>query len=307
MKLKTLTAVVALFAVAVIVIRCGKKEQTAFELSAADFLPDSFDAAGLTKSSETRVFPDTALWEYIDGGAEQYLAYNVAEVGTADYTSDEAEITVDIYMFDNANDAFGLYSMKRPEDPTTVPLGVDGFSTLSGITFVEGVFVVDVIGFDESPQAITAVTAAADELDGMLPGTRKPPVEFSLFPGGEEVLPGDKYYRESFLGRSFLRDIFTREYPIGGDTVVLFLSHKDPGPTLLAWSEEASRNENIQIVDPSLPFDDGKAFITQDSLNEPVIAGIDKNYLVGMVGYQDEFKDFLVKWLKSFPKGEPHL
>ena len=58
-------------------IGCKKKSANAFPASGA--------VAGWEKTGNTRTFAAADLWQYIDGGAEQYVNAGVVNVLTSDY------------------------------------------------------------------------------------------------------------------------------------------------------------------------------------------------------------------------------
>jgi len=70
------------------------------------------------KAVEKDVFYNRkTLYDYMDGGAEMYLAYNFQRVFTRRYQGPEDnEITLDVYDMGSSPEAFGIFSCDR-EDP----------------------------------------------------------------------------------------------------------------------------------------------------------------------------------------------
>jgi hypothetical protein len=57
------------------------------------------------------------LYQYINGGAELYLAFDFQQVFVRRHIgSDNTEIILDIYDMGNADDAFGLFSVEREDE-----------------------------------------------------------------------------------------------------------------------------------------------------------------------------------------------
>ncbi len=57
------------------------------------------------------------LYQYINGGAELYLAFDFQQVFVRRYIgSDNTEIILDIYDMGNADDAFGIFSVEREDE-----------------------------------------------------------------------------------------------------------------------------------------------------------------------------------------------
>ncbi len=291
----------AFVAVALIVIGCNSNHDLGEDISAGRFLTTSLGHTHLNRVSDVRLFVDTSLGEYMDGGAEQYLACNFKELATADYNSGGSSITIDIFEFDSAVDAFGLYSLIRPSHPTTVEYGIEGFASTSNIRFVKGPFVVSVTGYDDGETTVDALVTAAKYLSDRLPGAVAEPPGFEQLPSANAIAASDRYIAHNFLGKEFLTGVYTRLYVIDSDTLRLFITRMNTGQSLLAWSKEAEADNNLQLAPQDLPFDDGKAFITVDSRRGRIIAGIHHDYLVGIVGYRDSDRPLLADWLKSLP------
>ena len=278
---------------------CGGSD-TGERVEPADFLAEKFEAAGLDRVTPVRVFPDTALWEYINGAAEQYLRYDVREVATADYEGEDIELTLEIYQFNRAIDAFGLYSQQRPGNPTTVNYGIEGHASGALFRFVKGTFVVNVQGYDNSTGTVSALRSLAGTLDGKLPGATALPPLFEQLPSDSALAASETFYREGFPVRPSLTGVYARRYELRADTITCFLIEERPGPQLLQWGEEVSAGNRLEIVPPEIPFADGKAILT-DGDGRAVIAGIRGPYLVGIVGYSKDHEAFLKGWLERLP------
>jgi uncharacterized protein (DUF934 family) len=178
---------------------------------------------------------------------------------------------------------------------------VEGFVSAASLSFVKGVFVVNLIGYDESDATNHALAQAAQELNKLIPGTTDRPDAFDLFPEDKALCATDRYFAESFLGIGFLTHVFSQRYLLDADTITLFLSQDEPGAELLEWSKHAAESGKIDLVASDFPFDDGRGFITYDAYYGKIIAGLRKGKLVGMVGYSERHKCYFIDWLESFP------
>jgi len=296
-----LLALAAFSLLLIVAAGCGDNKKPTEKFSLERFLPQELTDAGATRSSEVRSFRGDSLWQYIDGGAELYHLYNFVEVATADYKVGTTEFTIDIYRFDNADNAFGLYSMMRPEKAKLMSLGVEGFSSTANLQFVKGELVINLLGYDESEATSLALSQAAATLDKLIPGTTNRPDAFMLFPTENRMPATDRYFAQSFLGEKTLTHVYCCRYQLISDTVTLFLSQDAPRSKLLQWFERLSEMDNITPSPQELPFDDRSAFVTHDTHYGTIIAGLRKGRLVGMVGYSEEHKEFFVEWLESLP------
>ncbi len=58
-----------------------------------------------------RVFTGTALYGFMNGGADLFFEFNVERLTNRDITYNGEEYTIDIYELPTSEDAFGIYSM----------------------------------------------------------------------------------------------------------------------------------------------------------------------------------------------------
>ncbi|MDP3024440.1 MAG: hypothetical protein Q8O10_02795 [candidate division Zixibacteria bacterium] len=65
------------------------------------------------KSDKAKSFDRKNLYDYLDGGAELYLAYDFQSLLVQDYKAGEKSITVEVYLMETSQDAFGLYSLDQ--------------------------------------------------------------------------------------------------------------------------------------------------------------------------------------------------
>ncbi len=285
----------------VAIIACGGAKKGSQGLQCASFLPDSLIQGGIERSSEIRTYSGESLFEYIDGGAELYHQYGFVEVATANYRGGEIEVIVDIYGFDTADHAYGLYASLRPPDADLVSFGVEGFATTSSTDFVKGNYVVHLIGFDESGETQKALESLASEIDGTLPGEDYLPESFSLFPLDDAVAASDMIYAESFVGHEFLTDVYVRKYLVDGDSLTLFLTEDRGGGKFSRWFELGAADGSAFPGNADLPFDEGRVFELDHSYYGTIICGLKGERLLGAIGYRDETGTFLSKWLHSLP------
>jgi hypothetical protein len=280
-------------------LACSKKKQEEV-FRAAQFLPEKIAAAGIERSSEVKTYIGNDLWQYIDGGAELYHLYNFQEVSTADYKGGNAEFVADIYRFDNGTDAFGLYSMLRPPQPTIALLGTEGFASPAGLVFVKGAFVVRIMGYEENEAADRVLTSLGQEINRLIPASGNRPNAFLLFPVKNSLGATDKYFSQSFLGQKSLSRFYCEDYLLDVDTVTLFLSSDESGEKFLNWKEYAVSLSKIQNPPDSLSYDSSKSFLIEDSFNGPTVVGLKKGKILGMIRYRESHRKFLSDWLNSF-------
>ncbi len=288
------------FAVLVLVvaaISCGDKKKAKKPIGTVDYLVAAVDSIGLQRTSEPQLYVGDSLWEYIDGGAELYHLYNFVEVATAYYERRGVEILVDVYKFDSPEYAFGLYSMVRPETASKVDLGVEGFGSATNLVFIKGQYVVMLTGFEQSDTATDAIAKTAPIFEEIVPGIMVRPAVFDMFPAENSINGSAKLFAESYLGRPFLRNVYTSSYIVGEDTLTLFLTYDQGGSKFIEWKEQTGAEANAAVA--ALPFDDGLCMLLSDSYYGDIVAGMKSGILAGAVGYKQQHEEYLRGWLNS--------
>ncbi|UCH15473.1 MAG: hypothetical protein JSV22_05785, partial [Bacteroidales bacterium] len=70
------------------------------------------------------VYEKFNLWEYINGAADMYLAYDFQDLNIAEYTNEqEHSIKVEIYRHSSFDNAFGIYTAERMMNYNFIDLG----------------------------------------------------------------------------------------------------------------------------------------------------------------------------------------
>jgi hypothetical protein len=75
------------------------------------------EAAGWKWDREGATFKGESLYDYIDGAAEVYLAYNYRQASVRRYVKpNQPDIIADVYQMGSSEDAFGVFSLEH-QDP----------------------------------------------------------------------------------------------------------------------------------------------------------------------------------------------
>ncbi|UCE25797.1 MAG: hypothetical protein JSU74_07085 [Candidatus Zixiibacteriota bacterium] len=280
-------------------LSCGKQETSNQASAPSDFLVAGVDSLDLERTSDIRTFVGDSLWEYINGGAELYHAYDFVRVSTADYKSNGAEIVADIYQFAGPDFAYGLYSMLRPDDPRRIQLGVDGFFSPTNLVFVKQDLMVTLTAYQATEEVADAMRQLGQYLDSQMPGNAAKPERFSRFPATDAVTCSDKIYAESFLGQAVLTDVYSQTYNLNGDTLTLFLTDDQAGSKFLGWKDQVGERITSTEAPGDIPFDDGLSFRYNDSYYGEIVVGLVAGSLAGVVDYSDRNMGFVSAWVKS--------
>jgi hypothetical protein len=135
-----------------------------------DPFPASGAVAGWEKSGKTQSYDAANLYEYIDGGAEQYISAGVVGVSTSDYKfQGSLEATVDVYTMKSADGAKTIFDADPPTaDSKSVPLGDAGRLYGQSVVFRKGPALVRITAFEAAPGESDALMALAHGIEGKL-------------------------------------------------------------------------------------------------------------------------------------------
>lgn len=282
-------------------IGCGGGEEQPEEkpeTELAEYFPQTFTDTDIERISDVQVYVGQSLYEYIDGGAELYHLYNFERVATANYKMGDHEIVMDIYQFDTPVNAYGLYSRVRPPAENIISLGVEGFKGVGSLEFVKGRYVLRFTGYDQSDQTQAMIDTMAQRMETVVPGIISKPDGFGLFPFQNMIGGTDVIHADSYLGHSFLSDVYERQYAFGGDTLILFYTDDSTGETYLLWAKEVEdTREDVDLSD--LTFDFNKSFFVEDDFHGNILVGLKEGKLLGVLNYGRRYMNFVSDWLEE--------
>ncbi len=137
----------------------------------------------------------TNLYDYIDGGAEVYLAYGYKAAFARRFTKPEQPaITADIFDMGTSEDAYGLFSFER--EGKSVRIGQDSEYAGGFLRFWKGTYFVSILADKESPESKEAVMglgkAIADKINDA--GTRPKMLEF--LPQSNLIAPSTRFFHQ---------------------------------------------------------------------------------------------------------------
>jgi len=138
--------------------------------------------------AEDRIYDSETIFDYIDGGAEVYKAYNMRRCLSRRYSSANGpSIVLDIFDMGSSGDAYGVFT--HDPEGEVVDLGQDGRLRPGWLNFWKDRFFVSIYTEEETASAIQAVKALGEMVDSLIPTRGNRPAILKLLP--EEGLRSD--------------------------------------------------------------------------------------------------------------------
>jgi hypothetical protein len=179
-------------------------------------LPDSSAAGGWTSRKTTSFTPED-LWNYIDGAAELYLAYDFQRLVSAEYATTGGDtITVDIYDMGAPMNAFGIYRAELTGTPAGVKLGSESYELTDLLAFWQGPYYVKLSAVAATPGALKAdMQQLARRTAQKITDPAGAAWMLIRLPAENRVAYSEKYARVDYLGHGFLTNAVSASYQVG--------------------------------------------------------------------------------------------
>jgi len=134
-----------------------------------------------TAETDDRIYNSETIFDYIDGGAEVYRAYNMRRCLSRRFTSAAGPaIVLDIFDMGSAADAYGVFT--HDPEGEVVDLGQDGRLRPGWLNFWKDRFFVSIYTEEETASAIQAVKALGETVDSLIPTPGNRPAILKLLP-----------------------------------------------------------------------------------------------------------------------------
>jgi len=134
-----------------------------------DPFPRTGEVAGWMKSSETRTFPASDLWEYIDGDAERYIQAGVATTLTSDFRfQNKIDAVADIHRMNSPDGPKKMLEAEWSSEGQRLDLGEDARLYATSLVFRKGRYLVRIIAYQDAPEVGTALLALGQAIEKKL-------------------------------------------------------------------------------------------------------------------------------------------
>jgi hypothetical protein len=112
-------------------------------------------------------YDNRTIFDYLDGGAEVYLAYRMRSCLAREYTAGDLVVTLDLFEMASAADAFGMFT--HDQDGEFLPIGQGALLRSGWLSLRKGRFFVSVTATQPSARALLLAVgnAAASAIDDL--------------------------------------------------------------------------------------------------------------------------------------------
>jgi hypothetical protein len=182
------------------------------------------EVTGWRQSGEIQTFTPKTLFEYINGAADLYLAYDFQELKVAEYSNEKkASVILEVYRHKTSIHAFGIYSQERLSDANFLDIGVQAYIENNVLNFLNGSYYVKINSYNTGAEDQEILIAFARKVSETLGERGTLPSILSSFPVEGKKKNSEKFINKNFLGYSFLHSAFTADYELPGTKFKLFV------------------------------------------------------------------------------------
>lgn len=215
---------------------------------------------GWKPASDVLSYNPDNLYEYINGAADQFIAYGFQELVSCDLSSQGLQVTIDIYDMGTRLNAFGMYKIERPRDQKALAIGTEAYiSPPYQCLLLKDNYYVKVNIYEgeitnENGKPLLEALAEA------LPGEAGYPEELQNLPLVGKVPGSESYARQAFLGLSELTNCVYAIYKDGEKEfkyfVIVSIGKKTNYST---WERLAKKwkkldHEKVSVLTKKVPY-----------------------------------------------------
>jgi hypothetical protein len=198
--------------------------------------------AGFASEGPDATYDRKTIFDYIDGGAEVYLAYDMRGCLSRRYAaSGEPAVVLDLFDMGTPPEAFGVFTLDRDGEPLEV--GEDGLSREGWIRFWKGRFFVSIYAERETAGAREAALRLARAIEAGIKEKGERPKILGRLPQRGLQKQSIRYLHSHILLETHIRLSDENVLGLGPDTEVALASYVREGKRarllLVSYPDEA--------------------------------------------------------------------
>jgi hypothetical protein len=192
-----------------------------------DLVP-KVDRSGWKVAEEIAEYSPESLYEYLNGGAPQYLSYGFVQLISTRWSyrgDDLRSVTLDLYAMQSPLGAYGIYSSGRPRSASVREWGAEGYRSGTIAAAWKGDVYVHGSADENDPVLIEFLEHVIARAVNAVPGEPQLPWIVKALPSANRVPFSDRFVGKDLFGHSFLPGGVIAEYRLGeGFEGLLFIS-----------------------------------------------------------------------------------
>jgi hypothetical protein len=247
-------------------------------------------------SEEPQNYIPGNLYEYINGAAEIYLAYDFKELIVGQYETeketDEASLGVEIYDMGSEKNSFGIYSAERFSESHFIPMGNQGYLEEGTLNYVVGKYYIKLLCFDCGEGSDEVLKFFSGKIVERVKEKGQLPIVLNHFPKEGLVQNSENFILRNFLGYSFLHDGFVASYKLQGQEFDCFIiegKNREDAQRMLKQYLEKKRNGDIKET--------LTGYLLKDRYYHNIFLARNDNFICGVMKIKDDFQKMGKKYL----------
>ncbi len=222
-----------------------------------ELLPDGADRTLWTIVEGPVEHAPATLYEYVDGGADRYLANGFRDLVHVRYqhgADPNACVTLDLYDMGTELGAFGIYSAGRRPEYEARPWGAESYRSGTVVAACKDRFFVHGEADADEPELMAFLDRTVDEVCRRISGAPHRPGVVELLPVGGLVARSERYVPADLLGHAFLRGGLLATYEVDGRRSELYTSDLGSDAAATAAIERLRSHLSVQgRIDDAAP------------------------------------------------------
>jgi hypothetical protein len=178
--------------------------------------------AGAEARGPSAFYSSSTLYEYMDGGADAFQAYDVQALLHRQFKTGQAEVVVDIVDMGSLENAFGMYAAERSPKREFVTMGAEGYKGKGSLNFFQQRYYVKLLAHGDGADA--ALQQFATAVSGKIGRDMAYPALLSILPETRRTPRTERYMRTDPLGHPFLGPAYQATYALEGGEATLMVS-----------------------------------------------------------------------------------
>ncbi len=242
---------------------------------------------GWKMSVKPRIYYPEDLFEYLDGAAEAYLAYDFEELIVVQYADEEeTSLLIEIYDMGNEKNAFGIYSAERYPESKFLSVGNHGYLEEGTLNFIIGEYYVKLLCFEAKEEVEDNLKTFAHRIIEKVEEKGKLPSLLSFFPQEGRVANSEKFVLKNFLGYAFLKNGYLVNYKLDlleFDCFIIEGEDEEDAQRMLKMYLEAKNNHSVEERE--------SIWLIKDRYYHNIFLAKVGNYLCGILKIRDGFEE----------------